>query len=95
MRAEQRGRITSLSLLVTPLCMQPRILLAFWATSGSCPDASSQVIQWSEMLQGPGLFQVCLAGDSPILRCLSSMQTRQSVGELKEVSLPPLDTQKL
>jgi len=37
-RAEQREMITSLSLLATPLLVQPRILLAFWVhTAGSHP----------------------------------------------------------
>ena len=36
MRAEQRGKITSLDLLVTLLSMQPRIWLAFWAASAHC-----------------------------------------------------------
>ncbi|KAK4832903.1 hypothetical protein QYF61_026546 [Mycteria americana] len=35
-RVEQRGRITSLDLLVTLLLMQPRIQLAFWAASAHC-----------------------------------------------------------
>ena len=35
-RAEQRGTITSLTLLATPLLMQPRIKLAFWARSALC-----------------------------------------------------------
>ena len=32
-RAEQRGKITSLILLATPLLVQPTIQLVFWATS--------------------------------------------------------------
>ena len=35
-RAEQRGTITSLALLATPLLMQPRILLAFQAARAHC-----------------------------------------------------------
>ena len=35
-RAEQRGRITSLDLLVTLLLMQPRTWLASWAGSAHC-----------------------------------------------------------
>ena len=36
MRAEQRGTILPLSLLATPLLMQPKIQLAFWALSMLC-----------------------------------------------------------
>ena len=35
-RAKQRGTITSLALLATPLLMEPRILLAFQAASAHC-----------------------------------------------------------
>jgi len=33
MRAEQRGTITSFALLATPLLMQPKMQLPFWAAS--------------------------------------------------------------
>ena len=39
--AEQKRTITSLFLLDTPLLMQPRILLAFWAASAHCRLTSS------------------------------------------------------
>jgi len=35
-RGEQRGTITSLALLATPLLMELRIPLAFWAASTHC-----------------------------------------------------------
>jgi len=40
-RAEQKGTIPSLTLLATPLLMEPRILLAFWAANTHCWFVSS------------------------------------------------------
>jgi len=74
-RAEQRGRITSLNLLVVILLMQPRVQLAFWAASTHCQltlslsSTGTPKSFFSEMLSSHYLSNTYLCLELPQLRC--------------------------
>ena len=46
------------------------------------------------MIQGPNKLAIA-SPISPVLRCLSSMQTGQAMDEWKEAQLPPCDSREL
>jgi len=56
MCAEQMDTIPSLDLLATPLLMQPRMLLAFWAASMHCWLVSTRTCSPSPQGCSPTLY---------------------------------------